>query len=334
MQWIWLVLFAFSLYSASIADKVLICGIARNVEKAVPNVIQSANQLGLHFSDYRVIIYENNSSDRTKKLFSKWAKNEPRVIFISEYLNKKKLEKEMSMGVLNRTEQIARARNIVLDEAMKEKYDDYKYIIWADLDFVEPWDVEHMVETIVQPEQEWDAVFAYGAYDLFPLRTAEWPIGFELLGQYYWEHLDEVRHQFVFSENAGWKKVYSAFGGFGIYKRDAVKGCRYSGVVTDDLETLTEKWLKEAKDVPYLKKYQELLSSANVVVLAGKALAHREDYPAELGLRFAGKTVTWFSCTPKTTLPWTCEHLTLHASMILKGHGRLFINPKISCGYQ
>ncbi|MBS0604573.1 MAG: hypothetical protein JSS60_05995 [Verrucomicrobia bacterium] len=40
--------------------------------------------------------------------------------------------------------------------------------------------------------------------------------------------------------------------------------------------------------------------------------------------------VVWFSCTRKCTLPWTCEHVPFHASMILKGHDRLFINPRLT----
>ena len=315
-----------------IYEKVLICGICKSVEGAVPNTIRSVEELGGRFEDYRVIIYENNSTDRTKELMGEWAKKEPRVIFLSEQLSGRKIVKELSMGVANRTEQIARARNIVLDVAMGKKYDDFKYVIWADLDFVEPWDIKGIVETILHPEQEWDAVFANGAYDLFALRSPEVPIGFELVGDLYWKKLAEIEKHFVFDEKGPWKKVYSAFGGLGIYKREALKGCRYSGVVTEDLEHVVEQWLvkaREGKEVCLFKEYEALLTATTPIRLSGTPLAKREKYPEEIGVQLMKGSVVWFSCTKKATLPWTCEHIPLHASMERQGRGRFFVNPKL-----
>jgi glycosyltransferase involved in cell wall biosynthesis len=321
-----------SLFGATIQDKVLICGVCRNIEKAVPNTIQSATALGARFSDYRIIIYENNSTDNTKKLLRAWADKEPKLVFLSEQLSKRRLASQLAMKITTRTELIARARNIVLDHAMKKSFDGYKYIIWADLDFLKPWDVEAIVETILHPEQEWDAVLSYGAYDLFALRAPEWPIGFELVGSLYWHRLDDIRKGFVLSPDDGWKKVYSAFGGLGIYKRDACKGCRYSGVVTQDLETVTLQWLEKARQtqgVCFLKEYEELLAKTKPITLSGKPLKNRDRYPEEIGLKMQRGNLVWFSCTPESTLPWTCEHVPFHASMILKGRDKIFINPKI-----
>lgn len=240
------------------------------------------------------------------------------------------------MGVMNRTEAIARARNIVLKVAMGKQFDDYKYVIWADLDFLEPWDIESIVETIFHPEQEWDAVFAYGAYDLFAFRSAECPIGFELLGVSYWEKLDQIRKAFTFNRESPWKKVYSAFGGLAIYKRTALKNCHYSGVITKDLEKLAAVWLEKARGqerICFLKEYEELLKKGMVIDLEGDRLDQRDTLPEQIGVRKPKSKVVWFSCTPNTTLPWTCEHIPLHASMILNGHDKLFINPKIRSGH-
>ncbi len=321
-----------TLCAAQIPDKVLICGIGRNIEAAVPNTIRSATELGSRFADYRIIFYENNSTDKTKPLLQAWADKNPKVKFISEKISKRRIVRTLSMKVMNRTEAIARARNIVLDTAMKKEFDDFKYVIWADLDFLEPWDVESIVETILHPEQEWDAVFAYGAYDLFALRSPKLPIGFELIGLPYWEKLDQVRREFILDRNGPWEKVYSAFGGLGIYKREAIKGCRYSGVVTKDLETATLQWLAGVKEgVCFYKDYQELLAKTVPIELSGDRICNREKLPNLIGLKLPKGKLTWFSCTPKTTLPWTCEHVTLHASMALHGRDKLFVNPKIRC---
>ena len=315
-----------------IPEKVLICGVCKNVEKAIPNTIHSATELGKQFLDYRVIIYENNSTDQTKQLFQEWAKKDPHVLFLSEDLSKKQLARQLKMKMRNRTESIARARNKVLDVAMQTNYEDYAYVIWADLDFTASWDIKSLVDTILHPEQEWDAVLANGAYDLFAFRDREFPIGFELLGNRYWQQLDKMRARFSLDPNGSWRKVYSAFGGLGIYKRSAIKGCRYSGVVTKDLETVVLTWVQKAqecKDVCFWDEYQQLLATASIVELKKEYLIDRKKFPDELGMRLQNGKITWFSCTPKRTLPWTCEHVPFHASMILRGHDKIFVNPRL-----
>lgn len=321
--------------NAKIKEKVLICGVGRNVEKAFENTKASIQKLGSEFLDYRVIIYENNSTDLTKKCYEKWALQDPHVIFFTEKLSSREIRKRMEMKQSNRTEKIAMARNRVLDAAMDPRFNDYQYVVWADLDFLEPWSVDEIVETVLHPKKEWDAVFANGAYDLFALRSKQFPVGFELLGDTYWKKLDLMWENLKFEEDGSWMDVYSAFGGIGIYKRDSLKGCRYSGVVTRDLEKATNIWLSQSKrnESPlFLSEYENLLSESQIVNTSwGLPLKNRERYPDRIGVSFEKGNIVWLSCTDRMTLPWTCEHVPLHASMMLKGNGRFFINPKIKC---
>lgn len=318
-----------------ILDKVLICGVCRNVAMAVPNTVRSIRELGSRFADYQVIIYENNSTDETVSLLQDWAEIDPHVIFLSEKLSTRKISRDLAMRIPHRTDKIARARNIVLDVALQKRFDDFKYVVWADLDFLEPWSVDAIVETILHPEQEWDAVLANGAYDLFALRTPELPIGFELVGSLYWDHLSSLREAFVLDEKGPWQKVYSAFGGLGLYKREAIRGCRYSGVVTKDLERAMNQWIATAlrrnNDVLLLSEYQTLLSKADPIELSGPLYGRKLYYPESLAVRLPKGKLVWFSCTKDATLPWTCEHVPFHASMIMHGRDRIFINPKIRC---
>jgi hypothetical protein len=334
---VWIILiFLFShLYAETVPEKVLICGIGKNIQNNIHNVMQSATRLGEHFLDYRIIIYENNSDDKSRRFLSRQAYRNPNLIFVSEYLEKKELAEQFQMKVHNRTEAIARARNKVLDIAMQKEYNDYKYVVWVDLDLSDPWDVDNILDTILYPEQEWDAVLANGAYDLFALRDPEFPIGFELIGNIFFDRLDEMRARFILDPNGPWRRVYSAFGGLGIYKRNAIKNCRYSGVVTKELETVALMWLERAKneeDVYLLDNYLQLLSTAPIIDLYKERLIKRKRYPDPIGLRLhkngLGKIV-WFSCTKNHTLPWTCEHVNFHASMILRGRDKIFINPRL-----
>lgn len=322
---------------AVIPEKILICGVGKNIQETIPVVISSAENLGNQFLDYRVIIYENNSKDKSRKMLSKWAYRNDRVIFLSEYLTKAELAQDCVMGVPNRTELIARARNKVLDVVMRKDFTDFKYVLWADLDLKNPWDIENILKTILYPEQEWDAVLANGAYDLFALRDREFPIGFELIGDEFFYNIDSIRTHFHLDRSGPWRSVYSAFGGLGIYKRSSIKRCRYSGVVTKDLERVVTRWLEQAYQdgttVCFLDIYSHLLDAMHPIDLYKKRLSPRHRFPEHLGLRLhndwgLGKIV-WFSCTQKATLPWTCEHIPFHASMILRGHDKIFINPRL-----
>src|ERR1700733_8851113 len=107
---------------STIPEKVLICGVCKNVEQAVPVTIQSIGELGSRFLDYHVVIYENNSTDKTKELMQQWAHNKPHVTFLSETLTQQQLDHACEMKVANRTELIAMARNKVLDVAMLPQY--------------------------------------------------------------------------------------------------------------------------------------------------------------------------------------------------------------------
>lgn len=334
--WLFFSLVTASIHAAVIEEKVLICGICKNIESTCVNVMESATELGEQFSDYQVIFYENNSDDMTKSLLKTWEKINPHVLILSEDISKEDLANVFEMQVYNRIEAIARARNKVLDLAMQEKYKDYTYVIWADLDLPEPWDTEHVIETILHPEQEWDAVFANGAYDLFALRDAQFPVGFELLGNYYWGDAHVIRRHLSLDPAKGWRKVYSAFGGLGIYKRDSLKGCRYGAIITKELEETVISWLtapSTTKDTPLLARYIGVLYSSPLKRLDEPIFYERERFSHDIGVQlnngYGSGKITWFSCIPGATLPFTCEHILLHVAMAAKGHDKLFINPKL-----
>lgn len=324
-------------HSAVIQDKVLICGICKDIRPYIANTMKSAEHLGNQFLDYRIIIYENNSTGSTPAILKRWAKSNPKVICTCERFNKLQLIERSIAKTLSRCEQIAMARNKVLDIVTRPEYEDFKYVIWADLDFEDPWDISHIIETILHPEQPWDAVFANGAYDLMAFRDEEFPIGYELLGRSYFTDIEEIRSRFVLKQSDPWRRVYSAFGGLGIYKREAIKGCLYSGFVTQDLEKVVLQWLKRARlktsFVPLLRQYEELLSSLPIIRLTDNFLANRSNYPPKIGLKLANSygldEVVWFSCEEKEPLPCVCEHIPFHASMALKGYDKLFINPRL-----
>ena len=306
-----------ALFGTELDEGVLICGVCRNVASAVPNTIANIERLGENFRDYRVIIYENNSNDGTKALFNAWARRSSRVIFISENLSKKDLHP-------NREVRIARARNITLDYARKLGHKNYKYLIMVDLDFTHPWPIREIVKSI-QHKGRWDCISANGEnrvlikgkgkkkayWDRYAFRDTKYPLGPEILGPGWWNTL---RQTWFTLKKAHWAPVYSAYGGLAIYKTSTILKFSYSGVATKDLETYYRSILHEAKKSnPQIQEYFQLQHSRSFLQ-GGPFL---------------------FFAQPKEPMEQIicCEHVTLHASMALRGHYRFYVNPKMKMRY-
>ena len=330
LQFICLVLLLTSSSFAKEHKKIIICGVCKDIEKAMPVTTASIDQLKDRFEDYRIVIYENNSKDKTKELLKAWSDKDPKIFIISEDLSHKKLRSMMKTKVRHRTEMIARARNRVLEEILKEEYNDFPYVIMADLD-MNPWDTEGIIATINNDIYEWDAVCANGSYDRYAFRNEEYPLGAELLGKKYWSHVYEF--DLHLSTEGEWKRVYSAFGGLAVYKRDAIKGCRYDGVVTPELEKLMACWIEEGlkKNVFFSEEYKELKRTLPVIEVEGEYLKDRKKSPEEIGMKLKkhGSRVIWFGSDQNIGLPIICEHIPFHAMMIQNGRDKIYINPNM-----
>lgn len=299
-------------------QKVIICGVGKDIEQALPNTIKNIEALGNLFADYAVIIYENNSKDNTAKILEKWSKKNNRVTFISEHVSKKKLPG-------SRTEKIARARNIVLALARDPAYSDYKYLVMADLDFLCRWPIETIVKTL-DWNTEWDCVSANGCsawggefyWDRYAFREASLPFGPELMGDNWWGSECEASQFALVGHN--WLRVYSAFGGLAIYKTESILSSSYSGIVTGDLQTYYSKIIRSlSRETPQLKHYLVINDIRPNCKRSDIPIIFREnsypEHPANYGR---------VTC---------CEHVPLHATMALNGYGKFYINPELFLQY-
>lgn len=309
---IWIVLLAFGntlfpsdlLHCAEINKKVLICGVCKNISAAVPNTIENMEKLGSKFVDYRVIIYENNSTDGTERLLNEWAHRSEKVYFLSETLTQEKLPSTREGG-------IARARNIVLSLVRDLPYTSYKYLIMVDLDFIDPWPIDEIVNSL-KTEKDWDCIAANGIrngsyYDRYAFRSCAWPVGPEFVGCRWWTDL----YQNWFSLKEGdWLPVYSAFGGLAIYKTETIILFSYSSEVTDSLVKFYSMVFEKLGDQnPQINQYRQELNAQ--------------------GLLTGGDAHGWLE--KRITC---CEHVTLHASMALQGHDKFYVNPNMKMLYQ
>ena len=135
-----------------------------------------------------------------------------------------------------------------------------------------------------------------------------------------------------------WYPVYSAFGGCGIYKKTSIKDCRYSAVVTEDLDYVARQIIENGRMTkhPQIVKYDDLLNQTTSLLHISSPLPHMPQVKdSQIGfILFPGNNpVIWRMSSFVYQYPSVCEHVPFHASMIRRGHGKIFINPRLLFTY-
>lgn len=323
----------------TIQEKVIICSVGRDVGKELPHVMPLFEQVGSFFSDYRIIVSEYNSEDNTPSLLYRWMRNNPKVHALAYYVPIADLE----TWIINKTEddafseqeQLAHAKNIVVNLALSKEYEEFTHIIWLDMDLAMIPSRDAFRETFQAPH-EWDAVFANRVdpsgnyYDWEALRDEVHPIGAELLGDSW---LGVPKSNFL-SSTSPWHPVSSASGGCAIYKKSALTGCRYSAIVTDDLETVVKNIIKEGKanNNPFIAQYHNGLRQLSRIVYIKSPIVQLPKITEKntgIIIKDHNDPVIWKMNAPFYQYPSVCEHVPFHATMIVNGHCQLFINPRL-----
>lgn len=298
-----------------INKKIIICGVCKNVEKGLNLRMEKIIETGKLFDDYRVVIYENNSSDNTCKIINSFVEIEPRIKFISEILEDEFI-KETSIGKEwngngSRMERISLARNKVLKEINKDEYTNFDYVFWVDMD-ITSWSPERLIE-LSKKDSIWDGVFGNGCdshgvyYDIYALRDSVMPFGPELLKD-WWISPNRTR-RFLGNDII---EVYSGFGGCALYKKSAIVGCVYTGNITEDLALFVKEKLSQLKGTSIEAEYRSSIEDKNIAY---------EKYG-----------VTWLINSGIYNIPAVCEHVTFNASLLRKGK-KLFIDPNLRVYY-
>jgi hypothetical protein len=315
-----------------IKQNILICGVVKNAAKYLEKSLALCIKTGELFANYKIIIYENNSTDDTKDIL-KYYIDKPNFVIIMEDISHEDIKKNSKAWAYTeitgsdhpcRMEQIANARNRIIRECKKQEYNDYKYVMFIDLD-AEEWSLDGIIDSFDR-YNEWDAIFANGLqgeenkyYDLFAYRNLNENIfGGEMLGEYN-SPINYSKAIYISPNDANLKTVVSAFGGIGIYKKS---------LFTDDIQygcLVTEQ---------IISYYTTILSNTmRIDDLMLKIIA--EPCP-----KFPGGYKTYFKYNNKYhTIHWKnnsgydnvvlCEHVSVNIPLFFKGY-RLRINPKMT----
>lgn len=331
------------LFGAQIHERALICGVCRNVESRLEKTKSIMESIGNLFEDYRILVYENNSTDKTPQILLSWANNNLKVKVTVDHLSATDCAQIFihthADGSFFVPEQIARARNIILDMALCKDYEEFPYLIWMDMDFVLEPNLDGFIDTFYSNEN-WDAVFAYGVdpqnmfWDWYAFRDKNYPIGSELLGMYWWY----MPKQLSLCPGDAWYPVYSAFGGCGIYKKSSINNCRYSAIVTQDLETHAKQLIENGIQTfhPQVITYTKFCNQLDEIYTIEKPMTNLPStFNLNTGIVLHDNpgALVWRLSSFVYQYPSVCEHVPFHASMIVNGHGNLFINPRLVFRY-
>ena len=218
--------------------KAVFAGCARNCSAFLPAVLANIEALAATYDDHAVVIVENDSTDDTRAQLRGWAAERPRVRLIE-------LDGLADRHPL-RTDRIAQARNAYLAAAREPAFADFDDLVMLDFDNVNsnPLDVAAFARARAwlwaAPERQ--AVFANSwpfYYDVWALRHPAWSpddCWAAARAAYATLPVPEANRRHVFSRqmpvSAGADPIFvdSAFGGLGIYRREAAAACSYAGL--------------------------------------------------------------------------------------------------------
>lgn len=218
---------------------VIFAGAIKNGEQYIKNNLDNIDNCGKKFKNYAVIIYENDSSDKTVEILNANKKENYHYI----------IEKNVAKN--SRTNILAHARNSILNKANKlNQNNSYDILVMLDLDDINNGGkFVNTIDTCFDYTNEWDVLTSNQSgpyYDIWAFRKKG------LMEYDCWkEYIKAVDNGMpekeahdkyigilgVFNQSDNLMEVDSAFGGIALYKLNSkVTTCRYKGTHDDGSE--------------------------------------------------------------------------------------------------
>jgi len=220
----------------AIADsKILLAGPIRNVEHVIQNEVETLMASLGNFKEIYCFVVESDSSDNTvKKLESLQG-----IINNFSYVSVGNLVDKYP----RRTDRIALCRNLIIDAVNSNpQFSDIDYIAMADLDGMNALVTPEKIAQCWELDEPWDVITANQLgeyYDIWGLSHPFWnPMDCweqkrqleNILGNDMAQNIAVTCKQSPIDPRADLIEVDSAFGGLGIYTREAFLAGRYAGI--------------------------------------------------------------------------------------------------------
>ncbi|GHV70007.1 hypothetical protein AGMMS49928_15630 [Spirochaetia bacterium] len=212
----------------------VICMLARDCADQLEKNIDGVERLQHYFNVCSIIVVENDSIDGTKEMLENWrVRNGNLKIINSDGLFK---NSERSGSSFDRINRMSYFRNLYLNE-IKEIKSNPDFLIVIDIDIFE-FDPETIISAVNNAPDDWGALFANGIvknsflffkmdlyYDIFALDTT----GTDINRTFYDGCVKNIHIEKEIRKRQFYR-VFSAFGGIGIYKYNLIKDMEYSAI--------------------------------------------------------------------------------------------------------
>ncbi len=255
-----------SLRSAVSDIDVMFCGIVRNSAKNIERNIQRIKHSMSFFNNTVAFIYENNSTDGTKKIIKEYETDNFRIL--SEDIDDSNYTMEEEPDeVYRRCCKIASARNKYM-EFVEENHKNFPVTVILDLDLIGGWSYEGLYTNVFHllNNKLYHNIGGVTSYGVISSATIDWeklrledanPSDYKMYDSFAFREYDwykrEVEEEKEFgltrdrqvlyndiSRPEGNTKVLSNFGGLGIYKSDVIKDLRYKSQKYEDANSDSE----------------------------------------------------------------------------------------------
>ena len=228
------------------SSNIYITGCTMNCSKHLKKIYKIILEIGKLFNDYKIIFSYDKSNDNTIDLLRSFEKENNKIII---------LENRNEMSEI-RTENISNARNLILNKIREINDDSYSYFIMMDMDDVcnKRFNINVLIKYILN-STNWDALSfnRSGYYDVWALSYDPYMFS---CWHYYKKHEDNrnflkniVRPYFESKlnklNNNELYDVYSAFGGFCIYKTNKFINSYYNWDINKNLELIPKELMEK-----------------------------------------------------------------------------------------
>ena len=213
---------------------ILLAGPVRNASAQIENDFERLLASLDQFKNVFCFIVESDSTDDTVARLENFSRKFPNFSYLSVGDLSKKLSK--------RTDRIAYCRNLIIDAVANDpKYQEVDFIAMADMDGMNGLVTREKITECWEVEEPWDVITANQLgeyYDVWALSHPYWnPMDCweqkrkleDILGDKVAQNIAVGCKQSPIDPRADLIEVDSAFGGLGIYKREAFLAGRYAG---------------------------------------------------------------------------------------------------------
>lgn len=225
------------------ASKIAICCLARNCEKLVAKNVKRLESIGKQFSEYKIVIFENDSSDNTRELFKK--ENVDLIkcdkLGSTECIFKYKEGYTYGLTASSRIKKMGFYREQYLDH-VKNHYSHYDYMLVVDFDLDGGTNLNGLFHSLSQKDCGAISIngrihvigtfgAVSGAYDALAFISKENDYNDYKLSNNSIKSVvkNYISMNYTLYNTHELVEVKSAFNGYTLYKMDALKNTSYNG---------------------------------------------------------------------------------------------------------